>query len=141
MNNRKTWMIVTLAIIWTSVLAASLFAPDLVTGSEQAHTPLAAMMTWLFGVGATSTVLKLMASPKDYAPDTAAVWRTAALSVSAIWLAAAAVTVFGPVRVTGADPTQFPVGVLIGPVAGLLLTGLVRQVLESHMASQKPVGV
>ncbi len=137
MYSRKFWMIVTLSVIWVSVLAASLFTPDLVTGSEQAHTPLAAIVTWLFGLGATQMVLKLMGWPKYHAPDTAGVWRTAALSVSAIWLAAAGVTIFGPVRITGADPTQFPVGVLIGPVAGLVLTGLVRQLLEGHLASQK----
>src|SRR5512138_1174122 len=92
-NSRKSWMVLTLAVIWLAVLAASLFAPDMVTGSEQAHTPVAAIITWLFGLGSTRTVIKMMGRPKPGYSDNNALWMYSGLSIAAIWVAAALATI------------------------------------------------
>ena len=47
-----SWMIWTagaLVAIWVSVLVISILAPDLVSGAQQEHLPLAAFTTWLLG--------------------------------------------------------------------------------------------
>ncbi len=134
-NSRKSWMVLTLAVIWLAVLAASLFAPDMVTGSEQAHTPVAAIITWLFGLGSTRTVIKMMGRPKPGYDDAHPIWMYTGLSVMVIWLAASLATILSPVKVTGADPTRFPAAVLIAPVAGMALTGLVGQLFESRQTA------
>ena len=55
-----SWMAWTaggIAGIWVAVAAISLLAPDMVTGSEQQHMPVAAFGTWLWGLIATGTYL------------------------------------------------------------------------------------
>ncbi len=133
MHERRSWMVLTLAVIWLSVLCASLFAPDLVTGSEQEHVRLAAIITWLFGLAATRSVIKMMARPKDPQNETDAVWMHSGLSISAIWLLVALFAIFSPENVTGSDPTRFPIAVIVAPIAGQVLTGLVGQLFESRV--------
>ncbi len=48
---------VALGSIWTAVVAISVFAPDLVSGSEQQHLPVAAFGTWIWGTVSTFMVL------------------------------------------------------------------------------------
>jgi hypothetical protein len=50
-----------LAGIWTAVVLISVLAPDLVSGSEQEHLPIAAFTTWLWGLVATGGFLWAMA--------------------------------------------------------------------------------
>ena len=52
-----TWALVGLAAIWASVLAISLASPDLVSGSQHEHLPLALMATWIWGLVATISYL------------------------------------------------------------------------------------
>src|SRR5215204_4251098 len=42
------WTAIGIGGIWVGVLLISLFAPDLVSGSEQQHLPLAAFTTWFW---------------------------------------------------------------------------------------------
>ena len=132
MYGRKFWMVLTLVVIWLAVIFTSLFAPNMVTGSEQAHTPVAALITWLFGLGATRTVIKMMGRAKPDFADTDIIWTYFGLVVSVIWLVAALAAILTPVKITGADPTRFPVAVFIAPIAGMALTGLVGQLFESR---------
>jgi hypothetical protein len=46
------------AAVWIAVGAASLFAPDMVTGSLQEHLPIAALTMWLWGAIATGFILR-----------------------------------------------------------------------------------
>ena len=43
--------------IWVSVVLASVFAPDLVSGSQQEHLPLVGLTAWLWGAIATGIVV------------------------------------------------------------------------------------
>jgi len=135
MRTRRSWTVLTLAAIWLSVLFASLFAPDMVTGSEQNHVPLAAIATWLFGLAATRSVIKMMARPRDAQREADGICKVGGIGVVAIWLVVGLVSVFAPVAVTGSDPTRMPVAVIIAPIAGMLLTGLLAQIAEVRLRS------
>src|SRR4029453_2770375 len=43
------WTAIGIGGIWVAVLLLSLLAPDLVSGSEQQHLPVAAFATWFWG--------------------------------------------------------------------------------------------
>jgi len=63
MKEKQLWMIGAIGAIvaiWLSVLLVSLFSPDLVSGSQQEHLPLAAIVTWISGALATRSVLRIM---------------------------------------------------------------------------------
>jgi hypothetical protein len=55
------WTAIGIGGIWIAVLLISLLAPDLVSGSEQQHLPVAAFTTWLWGGVGTLVLLWAMA--------------------------------------------------------------------------------
>jgi len=115
------------ASIWLGVAAISVFAPDLVSGTEQEHIPLAAITAWLWALASTGYValLAILASDVDYGTA----WRSFALTLIVVWLTASAVSIFGPELVTGTDPTRVPLAALIAPPAATLATGFVCLIL------------
>jgi len=119
--------------IWTSVVAISLFAPDMVSGSEHEHLPVAAFGTWIWGAVATSAVVTYWARLRA-ARAGVDLYRPVALCVAAIWCAAAAVAIFSPEMVTGSDPTRIPFGAIFAPIAAAVLTLLARGTAE-YLAS------
>ena len=135
MHGRMFWMVFTLVVIWLSVLFTSLFAPDLVSGSLQEHLPIAAIITWIFGLAATRSVIKMLSWSKNPQKGTDAIWMYSSISVAVIWVIVTITAIFSPVSITGSDPTRIPVAVVVAPIAGLLLTGLVGQLLESRLQS------
>jgi hypothetical protein len=48
--------------IWIAVVVISVFAPDMVSGSEREHLPIAAFTTWFWGGVRTLMFLWAMAS-------------------------------------------------------------------------------
>jgi hypothetical protein len=44
-------------VIWGAVIVISLFSPDNVSGSEQDHVPVAAILTWIWGLLASCNVV------------------------------------------------------------------------------------
>ena len=118
-----TWTSGALVSIWVSVLVISIFAPDLVSGSQQEHLPLAAFTTWLWGSGATAVVLWTMSKLR---PDPGArpIWVGYAIAVGAIWAIAAVAALVLPPLETGTDPTKLPLAALLAPLGALVLTGL-----------------
>ncbi len=107
-----------LGAIWAAVVAISVFAPDLVSGSEHQHLPVAAFGTWIWGAVSTFIVLAaLLRREQGVGPQPAYV-------VAAVWVAAAVVSIAAPSMVTGSDPTRPPIASLVAPVAATVLTGL-----------------
>ena len=96
-------------IIGSAVLL-SVFGPDLVTGSTHDHLPIAALVALPMALVSVGSVL--MATP-----------HRRALSVGAAWVTAALVGVFGPVLVTGSDPTRLPLAAILAPVVAVVITG------------------
>jgi hypothetical protein len=121
-----SWMIWTagaLVAIWVSVLVISILAPDLVSGAQQEHLPLAAFTTWLWGAAATGVVLWTMAKLRPD-PDARPIWVGYGIAVGAIWAIAAVAALALPSFETGTDPTKLPLAALLAPVGAFVLTGL-----------------
>ena len=112
------------AAIWLATLAAALFSPDLVTGSQQEHLPLAGALNRLWAAVATGYVLMA-----DRGGDPDGRNRSGAgsfvLSVSAVWAVAAVASILAPPLVTGTDPTRIPLVAMLVPLAAMAVTGFV----------------
>lgn len=120
---------VAVGAIWVAVLAISVLAPDMVTGSEQQHMPVAAFGTWLWGIAGTWAALGSLAALRRSSTR----WhlhQPLALGVAGVWAVAAAASVFGPVFETGSDPTRLPLVALVAPIAATVLTAVVRAGVE-----------
>ena len=122
------------AAIWVSTLVFSIFAPDLVSGAEQEHLPIAGLTAWVWAAAATGYVL--MAARSRRADDDPARWLGFELSVAVVWAVVALAGIFAPDLVTGSDPTRVPLAALVTPVAGMVATGFVAL----HATTQQPPG-
>jgi hypothetical protein len=131
------WTAVGIGGIWVAVLLLSLLAPDLVSGSEQQHLPVAAFTTWFWGGIGTLVFLWTMGRLRGRA-----IWRPAWIGLSvvtlAIWALAAILGITLPVMVTGTDPTRIPFAALFAPVAAAMLTALAGAV--ANVFRQGPGG-
>jgi len=117
------WTAGGIAGIWVAVAAISLLAPDMVTGSEQQHMPVAAFGTWLWGLIATGTYLWGMERLRGRA-ERRPIWAGLTAATLALWLVAAVLAATLPRVETGTDPTRIPVGALVAPIAATVLTAL-----------------
>jgi low temperature requirement protein LtrA len=104
------------AAMWVAAAVLSVSAPDMVTGSEQEHLPIAVLTVWLWAVIATAFVLM---TPRS---EATAAW---AVTIGLVWTAIVVIGLAAPSLVTGTDPTTIPLGVLIAPPVGSLVTGLI----------------
>jgi hypothetical protein len=117
---------IAVASIWISVTLASIFSPDLVSGTQQDHVPLAALIAWLWGGSATASVLLAF---RRTTQEGRSVWMGISIAVVAIWLTVALVSIFVPQWVSGTDPTRLPIGALIAPVGGSIATKFIANFL------------
>ena len=117
------WTVAGIAGIWVAVTLISLFAPDMVTGSEQQHFPAAAFGAWLWGLAATAAFVWAMGKLRGDAVRQP-IWIGLAAATAAVWLVATVLSIALPVYETGSDPTRLPVGAMVAPVAAALLTTL-----------------
>jgi hypothetical protein len=108
--------VVAVGAIWLCSALLAIFAPDMVTGSEHDHLPIAAMTVWPWTFAATAYVV--MAARR--ASSVWLVW-----AVVAIWVSVLVAGVAAPVMVTGTDPTEIPMAALLTPIVGALATGLI----------------
>jgi hypothetical protein len=127
------------AAIWVAVTLASVFAPDLVSGTQQEHIPIVALLAWIGGLSATKSVLSF--SRRGVLPERW-MWFAYAGAVGVLWAAVALVSISVPVMVTGTDPTSIPIAGIIAPFAGAAATGLIGEFVGgSHGApTTKPTG-
>jgi hypothetical protein len=108
---------IAVAAIWISTVLFSIFAPDMVTGSEHEHLPMAAMTGWLWALVATGFVL--MGARAGHAS------RGLALGTAITWALVCVAVIFGPTMVTGSDPTTIPLTAMIAPIVGAFVTGFI----------------
>jgi hypothetical protein len=121
-----SWMASTaagIAGIWVAVALISIFAPDMVTGSEHQHFPVAALGSWFWGLIATGAFLWGMGRLRGNAVRRP-IWIGLTAATLAVWLVATIAGIALPVVETGSDPTRLPVGAMIAPVAATVLTAL-----------------
>jgi hypothetical protein len=117
------WTAIGISGIWVAVVVISVFAPDLVSGSEHEHLPIAAFTTWFWGGIGTAVFLWAMGKLRGDAT-----WRPTWIGLSvvtlALWGLATVFSIALPVVETGSDPTELPLAAFFAPVAAAMLTGL-----------------
>jgi fatty acid desaturase len=117
------WTAIGIGGIWVAVVLISLLSPDMVSGSEQEHQKVAAFVTWFWGGVGTLVFLWAMGRLRGDA-----MWRPTWIGLSSvtlgIWALATIIAIALPVVETGSDPTQIPVGAVVGPVAAAMLTAI-----------------
>jgi hypothetical protein len=117
------WTVIGIGGIWIAVLLLSLLAPDLVSGSQQDHLPVAAFATWFWG--GVGTLVFLWASGRlrgsaRWQP----IWIGLSVVTLGIWAVATILGITLPVTETGTDPTQIPFAAIFAPIAAAMLTAL-----------------
>lgn len=117
------WTAIGIGGIWVAVVLLSLLAPDLVSGSEQDHLPVAAFTTWFWGAVATLVFL-WAASRLRGSARWQPIWIGLSAATLAIWAAATILGIALPVTETGTDPTRIPFGAIFAPIAAAMLTAL-----------------
>jgi hypothetical protein len=117
------WTAAGVAVIWVAAALISVFSPDMVSGSEQEHLPVAAFATWISGVVGTGAFFWMM-SKLRVSVTRRPVWIGLSVTTMAIWTVATILSIVLPVVETGSDPTRLPVGAMVAPMAAALLTAL-----------------
>lgn len=120
---------VAVVAIWLAVALASAFSPDLIHGSEQEHLPIAAITWWFWGAIATAFALVPSLARHPSATERRRAWFALASTTTGIWFLAALLGMFTERRVTGSDPTQFPVAAVAAPIIAMVATGIVAAVV------------
>jgi hypothetical protein len=103
------------AAIWTCTAATSLLAPDMVTGSQQEHLPIAMLTAWLWA--SVGSAYALMTPQRGSRSG----WT---VGVALVWALMALVAIVAPAMVTGTDPTTIPLATLIAPPVAAVVTGM-----------------
>ncbi|HYK06202.1 MAG TPA: hypothetical protein VEW11_00395 [Gaiellaceae bacterium] len=128
-----SWTAAGIGGIWAAVLLISLFSPDLVSGSEQEHLPVAAITAWFWG-GVGTLVLLLAMGRLRGRPSWRPIWVGLSVATLVIWTVATILAVTLPVIETGTDPTRIPVAAIVAPVAAAMLTALAGTVANVFRA-------
>jgi hypothetical protein len=121
------WTAIGIGGIWVAVVLLSLLAPDLVSGSEQDHLPLAAFTTWFWGGVGTLVFLWMMGRLRGSARRQP-IWIGLSVATLAIWAVATVLGTTLPEMVTGTDPTRVPVAAIFAPAGAAMLTALASAV-------------
>ena len=117
------WAAAGITGIWVAVGLISILAPDMVTGSEQQHMPIAAATSWLWGLLATIGFLWAMTRLRGR-PSHRPIWIGLTTATLVLWLIATILSATLPIVETGTDPTRLPVGAIVAPLAAAVLTVL-----------------
>ncbi|HEX5963209.1 MAG TPA: hypothetical protein VFY42_05760 [Gemmatimonadales bacterium] len=117
------WTAIGIGGIWIAVLLISLLAPDMVSGSEQQHLPVAAFVTWFWGGIGTLVLLWAMGRLRG-SSRWQPIWIGLSVATLGIWALATILAITLPVFETGSDPTRIPVAALFAPAAAAMLTAL-----------------
>lgn len=108
------WWLAAIGSVLVAVLLASIYSPDLVTGTQQEHLALPAVIDWMWA----GVAIGYLASVGPARADA-----TLAVATALLWFSVAAASIFAPEFVTGTDPTRIPIVALIAPVIGTVMTG------------------
>jgi hypothetical protein len=114
-----------------------IWSPDLVTGSAQEHIPLIAISVWVWALLATGLIVMAPALARG---DNRRTWAIYAGVVSAVWIAAAIVSIAVPPMVTGSDPTTIPIAGLISPLVAMAATAYATVAVVAIEAQEESLG-
>jgi hypothetical protein len=119
-GSRYVFAGVSVASIWVAVAIASIWSPDMITGSQHEHLPIAAFTDWLYAAIATGLVLMTFSRRTPGAGRS--LWLGFTVAIGSIWFIVALASIFAPSMVTGTDPTTIPIAAFASPVAGVVAT-------------------
>lgn len=131
------WTVIGMVAIWIGVVAISITAPDLVSGSQQEHLPLPAFVAWIWGLIATVGFLWGMSKLRG-SSERKTRWTGLAVAVVIVWSMAIVLSAALPVWEVGSDPTRLPLWALVVPLGTALLTALAAVV--AGLFSESPPG-
>ncbi len=106
--------------IWGALAAASMWSPDLISGTDRTHVPIAAFTDWFYAVIATGLVL--MAFSRRTPDLGRSSWAAFTLVICGIWLVVAITSIWTPDLISGTDETRVPIAAFVSPIAGVLAT-------------------
>lgn len=121
-HDRTLMVAAAVASVWVAVAVASVFTPDMISGSLEEHLPIAALTMWLWGAIATAFIVMTGAMGRGTDDDR---WRGTAVMIIVIWAAVAVAAIWAPELVTGTDPTRIPLAAILAPIAGTIGTAFV----------------
>ena len=119
------------AAIWVGVVLASIFAPDMITGTQHDHLPIVGWTYWIWGLVSTGSVLLAAQRGMRAKVTASAPWLAFAVAVAVVWIAVMFVGIFAPAFVTGTDPTTLPLAAIVAPIVGTVLTGGIGKFFET----------
>jgi hypothetical protein len=117
------WTAIGIGGIWIAVLLLSLLTPDLVSGSQQEHLPVAAFTSWFWGGVGTLGFLWVMSRLRGSARRQP-IWTGLSVVTLGIWAMATILGVTLPVTETGTNPTRIPLAAIFAAPAAAMLTAL-----------------
>ena len=120
-----------LVSIWLVVVLAGMVAPDFVSGSQQEHLALVAGTDWIWGLIATAFVVLAVLQGFRLGVTNPTPWRALAVGVVVVWAGVLAITAWGPVFVTGTDPTRIPLAAMGVPILVVFLTWFVCTLVKA----------
>jgi hypothetical protein len=126
-----------IASIWLSVVLASIFAPDFVSGSQQEHLRLVGWVDWVWGAVATGFVVLAAVQGIRAATTSLAAWMSLGIGIALTWLGVCLVSVFAPVFITGSDPTRIPLAAMGIPILGVFVTWFVCTFVKAAFQPNK----
>ena len=80
--------------IWGALAAASIWSPELISGTDQTRVPIAAFTDWFYALIATGLVLLAFSRRTPDLPRSA--WAAFTLLISGIWLVVAIASIWTP---------------------------------------------
>lgn len=111
---------IAVASIWVAVAISSIWSPDMITGSQHEHIPIAGFVDWLYAAIASGLVL--MAFSRRTPGTSRALWLGFTIVTAGIWFVVALASILAPTMVTGTDPTTIPIAAFAAPIAGVVAT-------------------
>lgn len=117
--------------IWLAVVLASIYAPDLISGSQQEHLPLVGWLDWIWGTIATAFVVLAVLHGFRLGAAGPMSWWALGVGTAAVWLGVLVVTLLGPVMVTGSDPTHVPLVAMGVPILGIFFTWFICALVKA----------
>jgi hypothetical protein len=124
------WTALGTAGIWVAVALISLFAPDMISGSEQQHLPIAAFTAWLWGAIGTGFFVWSMGKLRG-SSRWISTWIGVSVATLLVWTVATIIAITAPEFVTGSDPTRIPFAAIFAPMGAVGLTALVGVVANA----------
>ncbi len=136
-TNRWLWSTGAAIVIWISLAAMAIWAPPLISGSEQEHLPLVPFIAWIWALLATGLVLM---APAVTTGSQTRLWAGYAGAVSALWIVAAVVAIAAPSFITGTDPTSIPLPGIVAPIMALVVTAYATVAAVAIGAREESLG-